>query len=380
VARKDVYVTGLRGIPGVIGGVESHCEELLPRIAALAPELQITVLGRRGFVSRPPAEYEGVKVIALAAPKGTHTEAIGGTAAAVFHAWRRGADLIHIHAIGPSLFAPLARCLGMRVLVTHHGRDYDRAKWGRFAKSMLRLGERLAVSCSHQLIAVAPTLARQLRQAFPRRAPYIHYIPNGAPALEGTLTADEVLEQFGLTPRSYVLAVGRLVPEKGFDYLIRAFRSSGTDRSLVIVGSAIHDSDFHRSLIAQTDEQVQFIGNQPRAVLRRLYEQADLFVLPSFHEGLAISALEAVECGTPLLLSDIPPNKDLGLGASNYFPVGDEAALAIELARPGSSFAYDVDEIRSHFNWDSIARQTLAIYRDLLFAGRSAEATAPSSS
>ena len=364
--KTRICVTGLRGIPGVIGGVEAHCEELLPRIAALAPELEIEVLGRRRYIDPKAGRFHGVAVTALPALRGASTEAIGATLIGVLYARLRGASIIHIHAIGPALVAPLARALGLQVVLTHHGADYDRAKWGRFAKLMLRAGERLGVSSAHRVIAVAPSLAERLKAEFPSRANAIRFIPNGAPALEDSRSAESTLEGFGLKKRDFILGVGRLVPEKGFDYLIRAFKESGTDRKLVLVGSAMHDSAFCRDLLGKADDKVVFLGSQPRSVLRRLYENADLFVLPSFHEGLAISALEAANCGAPMLLSDISANRDLGLPEGNYFPVGNEHALAVQLARPGHEFGYDVSALRTRFDWDRIAQQTLDVYRGLI--------------
>jgi glycosyltransferase involved in cell wall biosynthesis len=362
VRKIDLCVTGLRGIPGVMGGVETHCEELLPRVAALAPDLSIEVIGRKAFVPNAPSEYRGVHVAAVRGPSGASTEAIASTFLAVLYAARRS-RAVHIHAIGPALMVPLARLLGLRVIMTHHGDDYDRAKWGKFAKAMLRLGERVGVRCSHQVIAVAPTLAERLKSQFPQRAERIRYVPNGAPDLPADLASEQVMSQFGLEPKGYVLAIGRLVPEKGFDQLIRAFRKTGDERKLVIVGGDIHGSPFSRELLRQADAQVLFLGAQPRSVLRRLYEQADLFVLPSLHEGLPISALEAAACGTRMLLSDIVPNRDLGLDARNYFKAGDEDALAAALRRPSSDYEYDVDGIRKAFDWNSIAERTLAVYR-----------------
>ncbi|MBV9528635.1 glycosyltransferase family 4 protein [Sphingomonas sp.] len=364
----DLSVTGLRGIPGVMGGVESHCEELLPRVAALAPDLRIEAVGRRAFLPTSPYDYRGVRVVGVPAPSGASTEAIVSTFLAVLRAARRS-RAVHIHAIGPALMAPLARGLGLRVVMTHHGDDYDRAKWGGFAKAMLRLGERLGVGCAHQVIAVAPTLAERLKRQFPKRADRIRYIPNGAPELPPDRSSAEVLADFGLDPKGYILAIGRLVPEKGFDQLIRAFRESRDPRKLVIVGSDIHGSPFSRELLRQADDQVRFLGAQPRSVLRRLYEQADLFVLPSLHEGLPISALEAAACGTPMLLSDIVPNRDLGLDERNYFPAGNERALALALSRRSSEYAYDVDRMRESFDWNRIAERTLEVYRDALGGG-----------
>jgi len=366
VSKTRICVTGIRGIPGVIGGIEAHCEELLPRIAALAPDLEIEVVGRRRFVDPTIVDFKGVTVTAFPAPTGITTEAIGATLLGVLYARIQGASIVHIHAIGPSLLAPLARALGLRVVMTHHGADYERARWGGFAKLVLRLGERFGVSTAHRIIAVAPSLADRLKSEFPSRAAAIRFIPNGAAALDDSHSAEDILTRFGLASKGFVLGVGRLVPEKGFDYLIRAFRDSGTDRKLALVGGATHESAFARDLLRQADDQVVFLGPQPRAVLRRLYEHADLFVLPSFHEGLAISALEAANCATPMLLSDIAANRDIGLPAGNYFPVGNERALADQLARPARDFDYNVDEVRSRFDWDRIAGQTLEIYRGLL--------------
>jgi glycosyltransferase involved in cell wall biosynthesis len=365
-ARTRICVTGIRGIPGVIGGIEAHCEELLPRIAALAPELEIEVAARRRFVDPKIVNFKGVAVKALPAPAGVATEAIGATFLGILYARKRRAAIVHIHAIGPSLLAPLARALGLQVVITHHGVDYERAKWGGLAKLMLRLGERFGIAAAHRIIVVAPSLAERLKASFPSRAAAIRYIPNGAPALDHDNAAEDILTRFGLDSKGFVLGVGRLVPEKGFDYLIRAFRNSGTDRKLALVGGAMHKSAFAQNLLLQADDKVVFLGPQPRAVLRRLYEQADLFVLPSFHEGLAISALEAANCATPMLLSDIAANRDIGLPAGNYFPVGDERALAASLARPAAQFTYDVDEVRGRFDWDRIAAQTLEVYRGML--------------
>jgi glycosyltransferase involved in cell wall biosynthesis len=372
VRKIDLCVTGLRGIPGVMGGVETHCEELLPRIAELAPGLSIEVIGRRTFIASAPYDYRGVHVAAVSAPRGASTEALAATFLAVLQAARRS-RAIHIHAIGPALMTPLARLLGLRVIMTHHGDDYDRAKWGRFAKAMLRLGERLGVGCAHQVIAVAPTLAERLKRQFPSRADRIRYVPNGAPDLPADLASEQVMSRFGLQPKDYILAIGRLVPEKGFDQLVRAFRKAGDGRKLVIVGGDIHGSTFSSELLRQADEHVLFLGAQPRSVLRRLYEDADLFVLPSLHEGLPISALEAAACGTPMLLSDIVPNRDLGLEERNYFRAGDEDTLAAALRRPSSDYAYDIERMRRAFNWNSIAERTLAVYRA---AGVTGQATA----
>jgi glycosyltransferase involved in cell wall biosynthesis len=360
-----ICVTGLRGFPDVMGGIESHCEELLPRIAALAPEQPIVVLGRAPYLPERRRTWRGVEIVGLSCPQSKHFETILSTLSAIVAAKRRGADVLHIHAIGPAILAPLARMLGLRVVVTHHGTDYDRAKWGLFAKAVLRMGERAALGWADRIVAISPSLAEQLRLAFPHKADAIHYIPNGAPELFAGGDPDEILSGLGIGDAPFLLAVGRLVPEKGLHDLIAAHRASRTGYRLVIVGGADHDSPYARDLIAQAGPDVIFAGVQPRTVLATLYRRAAMFVMPSYHEGLPIAALEAAGEGAAMILSDIPANRDIGLPTANYFPVGNVDRLATMLAADPESLRADANAVRTRFSWDKAAVETLSLYRAL---------------
>jgi glycosyltransferase involved in cell wall biosynthesis len=349
-----------------MGGIEAHCEELMPRIAEAAPDLAIEVIARKPYASRMPYEFKGVRVTPLFSTRGKNSEAITSTLMGVLYAFARRARLVHIHAVGPALLSPLARLIGMRLVFTHHGADYRRLKWGRVAKTMLRLGEQLGVRSAHATIAVAPSLAKELRSRFPSQAHRIHYVPNGKPAIAAPANGG-VLSKFGLAERDYVLSVGRLVPEKAFDVLIAAYQATRTQRTLVIAGGADHESPYSRTLLAQAGDNIVFTGALPREQLQELYANAALFVLASSHEGLPIAALEAGSLGCPMLLSDIQPNRDLGLPARNYFEVGNAEALAAGLRKNVADLAVD-SHVFDAFDWDRIAVQTLGIYRAVLEA------------
>lgn len=364
-SQPTICVTGLRGFPHVMGGVESHCEELLPRIKALWPDHSPVVLGRAPYLPARNYEHQGVEIVGLPCPRSKHLEAIVATFVAVLAAWWKGASLIHIHAIGPGLMAPLAWLLGLRVIVTHHGTDYHRAKWGVLARAALRAGEWLAITFAHRIIAVSPSLTAQLRRDFPSRAAAISYIPNGAPELPEGADPDLILEQIGIDG-DFLLAVGRLVPEKGLHDLIVAFEQSNCAGKLVIVGAADHQSDYSRELMERAGERVIFAGVQSRATLKCLYERCALFVMPSYHEGLPIAALEAGSCGARMLVSDIPANRDLELGTRNYFPVGDVDVLTRRLNEDCALLQVDPEQVRTRFCWEKSARETLAVYRSAL--------------
>lgn len=360
----NIAVTGLRGIPNVMGGVETHCEEMLPRVKAISPDMNITVFARAPYVKEARYEYRGVRVVSVSSPASVSREAIISTFNGIVAARRAGMDIVHIHAIGPALLAPMAKLLGLRVIVTHHGEDYNRAKWGPFARFMLKMGERLGVRFADHIIAVSPSLTKRLQQSFAKAKSRISYIPNGVPHLPAA--RGDALSRFSLTPGNYILAVGRLVPEKGLHDLIEAHARAKDNRKLVIVGSTDHASDYSKLLTSHASDRVLFTGIQDRGTVRELFENAALFVMPSYHEGLPIAALEAGSCSTPMLLSNIRPNLDIDLPAGHYFPVGDIDALANALLIPAKTYSVNEADFRQKFDWDEIAIQTSAIYRQVI--------------
>jgi glycosyltransferase involved in cell wall biosynthesis len=227
MGKTRVCVVGLRGIPGVMGGIESHCEQVFPRLKALAQHFDITIIARKPYVPRGPYEYQGVRVVPLPAVRNKYLEAITNTTLAVLYArFVLRAEILHIHGIGPALLGPLVRLLGMKLVVTHHGQDFERQKWNAIAKAVLRLGERCATAAAHRIIVVSKSVTEELRRRNPRLQARIDYIPNGAtelPDAEARQDEHSVLARFGLEPQRYILGVGRLVPEKAFHDLIAAY-------------------------------------------------------------------------------------------------------------------------------------------------------------
>ncbi|MBB5765736.1 glycosyltransferase involved in cell wall biosynthesis [Methylorubrum rhodesianum] len=360
-----VGVTGLRGIPNVMGGIETHCEQLLPRIKNLRPSYDVVVMGRSPYLESD-STYRGVSVKRLFTIRNKYLEAIVHTFVSILYArLLLGCHVIHIHGIGPSLLTPLAVVAGLRVIVTHHGEDYNRDKWNRLARAVLRCGELLSVRYAQAVLVVSNDVAGRLKARHAAHRGKIHHVPNGAPRCNASTdrTAHrETLSRFGLAERDYVFAVGRLVPEKNFGMLVEAFKRANLDCDLVVAGAADHGDRYSAELLRKADQRVRFIGFQSQETLAVLYRGAGLFVLPSSHEGMPIAALEAASAGCPILLSDIKPNVELGLDGRNYFPVGDIPALARRLKQPFETYAIDWEMISARFDWDRIAERTIEVY------------------
>jgi glycosyltransferase involved in cell wall biosynthesis len=362
-----VMFMGLRGLPGVQGGVETHVEKLAPLLTELGCTVEVLV--RSPYQPDVGSVWRGVQVTRLWSPRAGALEAILHSLLCVAYAAVKRPDVLHVHAIGPALVVPFARLLGLRVVVTHHGPDYERQKWGVVGRAALKLGEWLGMRISHQRIAISPVV-RQLIQD--RHGVEAAQIPNGVDRPDPVRETD-ALAQFGLEPQRYVLIVSRLVPEKRHADLVSAFHAAKLPAGwkLAIVGGADHPGPYTQDLtrLVRRTEGVVMTGVQTGKALQQLYAHAALFVLPSSHEGLPIALLEALSHNLPLAASDISANKAVGLPDSCYFPLGDVNAAAVRIR----DVCHDVDnarrearqisdELMPRYNWRAIAKATMQVY------------------
>ena len=360
-----IAVLGTRGFPGVQGGVEAHCEKLYPRLADI--KCRITVFTRSPYVDTSLKLYKGVDLVAINCPRSRSFEAIIHTFKGVLAARRIRPDILHFHAVGPSLLVPLARILGMRVVMTNHGPDYKREKWGFFARMALRCGEALGSLLSNEIICISRTIADEIKQRY-KRSSFV--IPNGV-EMPDIVKAGEALRKYSLEKGKYILLVGRFVPEKGFHDVIKAFNIAGfKDRKLVIAGGADHESEYSRGLKknAEKNDNIILTGFLTGRPLQELYSHAGLFVLPSYYEGLPIALLEAMSYGLQCVASDIPANRAVGLPDENYYAAGDIEQLSGKIAefsqRPlsDSQKSSQINDLQDKYNWDKIAKETLKVY------------------
>lgn len=361
-----IFVIGTRGIPSLLGGVETHCENLYPHIAS--KEIEVTIICRSCYVSdkKEHSVYKGVKLKSLYAKKSKNFEAIMHTSYAVLYAAIKRPDILHIHAIGPNLLTPFARLLGLKVVMTHHGPDYKREKWGLAAKMFLSLGEFVGVKFANKVIVISSEIGRRIEEKYGRKD-YI-LIPNGVPQYIID-NRSETLKSVGVSPQGYIFTLGRFVPEKGFMYLIEAWKKSkkASQYQLVIAGSADHETSFSRKIIAEASSQgvilTGFIKGEP---LKQLYSNARLFVLPSFYEGLPISLLEAMSYGLDILASDIPANKEVNLPDAFYFGTGDVDDLVEHLDKKLENEIVFTSYNMEKYNWEKISEQTKKVYKDIM--------------
>lgn len=372
-ARDDwrplrIAMIGQKGVPATYGGVEHHVEQVGKRLATRGH--QVTVFSRRSYGDLPPVPYLGMDVRLAPTISSKHLDAIVHSASSTVQALKGGCDVIHYHALGPGLVAPLPQYASRSgVVLTVHGLDHERGKWGGLAQSVLGLAYWMSARVPSQTIAVSQTLRQNYADRFGKA---VLFIPNGVD--EPTPVPSELLSEFGLQPHEYVLFVGRMVPEKAPAALLQAYRGLRTDVKLVLAGGSSFTDTYTEQVrqLATDDPRVHFLGYVHGDKLQALYQYARLFVLPSLLEGLPLTLLEALSHGLPVVASDIPPHRevldDLQAGHA-LFSHGDTDSLQHVLAqalavdnRSSSELLHFRESVLARYDWETVTDEVERVY------------------
>ena len=347
---KTVAVIGTRGFPGIQGGVEAHSYFLYTHM----DDVHVRLYRRRAYLTEQSVQtFPNIEYVDLPSTRIKGFEAVWHTLLSVLHIAFHRPDVVHIHNIGPGMFAPLVRLMGLPVVLTYHSPNYEHSKWNAPARWLLRQCEKLSLRFSNRVIFVN---RHQMEKcgALDKSV----YIPNGIDPVTRS-EATSFFEQHGITPGNYLLAVGRLTPEKGLEYLVEAANRLPQVSQVVIAGASDHDSDYRQQLEnLDTNKKVIFTGFTAGEDLRQLYSHARAFVLPSVNEGFPMVMLEAMAYGLPILCSDIPGTRQVELPEQDYFAVGNVDALCAAISRlldsPNEPQHYDLEK----YDWKSIAATT----------------------
>ncbi len=367
-----IAMVGLRGIgPQIAGGIERHVEELAVRMAAYGHS--VTVFGRSPYVREKDASYRGVRLLGRPVIPTKHLETISHTALCL-PSLCHGYDIVHFHAVGPSLCTFVPRLLGRKVVATIHGLDFQRAKWGGIARAALRTGAWAAGRFPNETIVVSRKLRQYYQEVFKRKT---WYIPNGVNVPVRRELAI-LRDKFGLEKDGYFLSLGRLTPEKGLHYLIPAFRRLDTPLKLVVAGMQGLGDDYAKRLreLAGDDRRILFPGALYGEEKDEAFSNAFAFVLPSELEGMPIAMLEAMSYGCPVLASGITECAEIwqaageenGIDLCRHFRALDpddlHRGLTELIADPKrSEMAREArDYVLERYNWDAIVGETLEVY------------------
>ncbi|MBE9037904.1 glycosyltransferase family 4 protein [aff. Roholtiella sp. LEGE 12411] len=370
-----IAVIGAKGLPPKQGGVEHHCAELYTRIAAQGHTVDL--FARSSYTENSwlgHYDFQGVRVISLPGGNLRGVDAFITSALGAISAISKKYDIIHFHALGPSLFTCLPKiATSAKVVVTCHGLDWQRAKWGSFSTRLIQVGEKTAVRFAHKLIVVSNVLQSYFWQTYGVRTVYI---PN-APANYGESDPNFTYgTQLNLQQKRYIMFLGRLVPEKRPDLLVEAFCAlKPIGWKLLLVGSVSDTKSFTARLLERvaSNRDIVLAGELQGTRLWEIVRGAGLFVLPSDIEGLPLAMLEAMREGIPVLASDIPPHQQLiSDGQGVFFEAGNLdsfiRSLDWAICHPQLLVAMAQNAQRNvqlNYTWNNITDNNLKLYETL---------------
>lgn len=373
-SKKNLRIAmlGHKRIPSREGGVEIVVEELATRMSDSGHI--VTCYNRKGhhvsgkeFDVKGLSEYKGVKI------KSVFTIDKGGLAAITssFFAALRAAfgryDIVHFHAEGPCAMLLLPKIFGKKCIATIHGLDHQRAKWGKLASFYILSGEKCAARFADEIIVLSQNVQNYFLEKYGRST---IFIPNGVSRPE-TIPADEITAKYSLKKDDYILFLGRLVPEKGVEYLIEAFKQLNTAKKLVIAGGSSDTEEYAERLkkTAENDERIIFTDFVQGKVLKELYSNSYIYILPSDLEGMPLSLLEAMSFGNCCLVSDIPECADVVGDYGVTFKKSNIGDLKEKLQQlcdsPQTVAEYKksaADYVCDKYNWDEVTKETLKLY------------------
>ena len=372
-SKLNIAMLGQKRIPSREGGVEVVVEELATRMVKNGNK--VTCYNRGGhhvsgkeYDARKIKEYKGIRIKTVPTINCRGLAAMSSSVFAAIRAAFGKYDVVHFHAEGPCAMLWLPKLFGKRCIATIHGLDHMRAKWGKLASTYIMLGEKCAAKHADEIIVLSKGVKDYFKETYNRDTVYI---PNGVnrPEIKGT---NEIKERWGLEKDSYILYLGRLVPEKGIKYLVEAFKDVKTDKKLVIAGGSSDTDEFSNELkeMAGDDERIIFTGFVQGEPLDELYGNTYIYTLPSDLEGMPLSLLEAMSYGNCCLVSDIEEcasvveDKAIVFEKSNVDDLRKKLQEACDNEKLVEGYKKNAaDFICEKYSWDDVVEKTMELYR-----------------
>ena len=364
-----VAMIGQKGIPAKDGGVEKHVEEIAERLVKSGH--QVTVYYRNTYMDTKSTEYKGIRLKCIKTIKNKNLDAIVYTFKATIDALKEDFDIYHYHALGPASLCFIPKLFGEKVIVTVHGLDWQRGKWGRFGKAYLKFGECITGKFGNKIISVSENLKGYFIKKYNRKENDVIFIPNGVNIYKKELP--ELIKGYGLEKDNYILYLARIVPEKGCHYLIEAFNNLSTDKKLVIAGGTSFTDDYLKKIksMVKDNTKVIFTGNVDGLLKEELFSNCYIYLLPSDIEGMPLTLLEAMSYRKCCLVSDIPENKNVIKNNGITFAKGniDDLKEKIEYLLSNEDLVRSMGEsafvdIKDNYNWDYVINKMEKVYNE----------------
>jgi len=320
-----IAMIGSRGIPAGVGGVERVVEDITRGLVMRGHE--VLVYGRQHYLTGCDEPQFGRSIV-TGGFEGKHLDTITHTLTAMLDVLRRGVDVVHIHSPGPAIWSWIPALAYRKVVFTVHAPDWERDKWSLAGRTVIRGGLSVGMRCASAVTAVSHSITDDLAKRFGRE---VVCVPNSVGQRKHL--AANYIRRWGLRENGFALHVGRIVPEKRLDLLLKAWRESHLDIPLVIAGDASGDGYPRMCRDCALGSKVVFVGPQTGEILEELYSNTAMVIQPSVLEGASLVLLESAAYGKCVICTDMPANREILGDTGIYFPKDKITDLASQLCR-----------------------------------------------
>lgn len=366
-----IAVLGIRGIPASYSGFETCAQETTKYWSEKGED--VLVYCRKHWYNERIDEVNGVRLKYISSIKTTSLDTLTHTLFSIFDLifFERKTKVVHLYNTGNAIYIPLLKLAGRKVILSMDGIEWKRDKWGRLAKFMYKLGERFAFRFADEIIADNLEVKIFYKETEKRELALIKY---GAKLIDyDPGLAKQYLDKNKLTKGEYYIFIGRLVPEKGVDELIKAYKQLNTNFPLIIIGDDANDTVYKQELFSNASSNIRFLGFVFNEEYEQLLSNAQLYVSASKLEGTSPSLLAAMGAGVCAFVNGIPENLETMQGNGFHYIENDSADFVkqwqkmidspnriLEMSQQGKKY------VKKEYTWESIANQYLELFESQL--------------
>lgn len=319
-------ILGHRGIPNAYGGFETLAEELAVCLISLGAA--VTVYCRKNYFKTRPLTYKGASLVYLPTITRKSLDTLFHTIISVLHVViKNTADVVLVVNVGNAPAALIAKICGKKVIFCVDGLDWERKKWGNFAKLYLKTCSYFAKIVSHEIVTDAVSV-----HEFYKRERHVDstLIPYGT-EIETDVSDVDVLGEYGLEYKKYFTYVARFEPENNPLAVVKAHAASKSEFPLVMIGDNRYNPEFVAQIKEAAAKNVIFTGYVFGARYKQLVKNSLAAVRAAEVGGLSPVVIEAMGRSVCVIANDKPENRE---------PLGDA----------GLYFSLDnFDQLTSHF-------------------------------
>jgi glycosyltransferase involved in cell wall biosynthesis len=356
-----IAIFGARGVPAAWGGFDTFVTELAPRLVQAGHDVTLYTMPKYTG-TEVGTRYEGVRIVRLPTVYGKFTETVLHELLSSLHALGRPRQDLYYVLACRTVWAYLPHwLLRRRLVINTDGLDWQRRKWGRFARLYLRLNYWLARHMTPYLVSDAKELQRFYLETYGRQTAFL---ANGGHVLhvEDEARHRAILAGYGVEHDGYYLVACRIEPENNIDIIVREYVRSDLPEPLLIAGGANYRSAYLDELQRTCDPRVRFLGPvyEPGHI-EALHLGARAYLHGHEVGGTNPSLLKAMGCGNLVLAHDVRFNREVlaGTGLLWTKAEGSLQALLERADREGRVLRAEAavacrERVATFYSWDKV--------------------------